>query len=52
MNSQESTVKNEIEVVGPGTDVAPAQALTPMAMLDRAVASGASIEVLERLMES
>jgi hypothetical protein len=30
--------------------VEPAEALTPMTMLDRAVASGASIEVLERLM--
>lgn len=32
------------------TPIAPAQEITPMAMIDRAVQSGASVEALERLM--
>lgn len=46
----ETTVKNEIEVVGPGSEVAPAQAITPMAMLDRALSSGRDLETIEKLM--
>lgn len=42
----ETTVKNEIEVVGPGSEVAPAQT-----MLERALAAGADTEVLSRLMD-
>ena len=46
----ETTVKNEIEVVGPGSEVAPAPAITPMAMLDRALSSGRDLETIEKLM--
>lgn len=50
MTKQETTVKNEIEVVGPGADLAPAPA-QPMTMLERALASNQPIEVLSRLMD-
>lgn len=44
----ETTVKNEIEVVGPAAAPAPAQQMT---LLERAIAANQPIEVLSRLMD-